>query len=74
MCVGVPGQVIEIEGSQAKINFQGNVLTINMGLVDAKLGDYVLVHAGCALEVLNKDSAQELLELWDELEDAVNET
>jgi hydrogenase expression/formation protein HypC len=40
-----------------------------VGLVDTKLGDYVLVHAGCAIEVMTKDKAMELIELFQEIED-----
>lgn len=73
MCVAVPGRVIEINGAAGKVDFGGNLLNINLGLVDAKVGDYVLVHAGCALEVLAEDRANELLRLFEELQEALNE-
>ncbi len=68
MCVALPGKVIEITGTTGKVDFQGNVINVLLGVVDAKIGDYVLVHAGCAIEVMKQDAAEELLELFKELE------
>ena len=73
MCVAVPGKVVEIKGITGMVDFGGNVININMGLVDAKAGDYVLVHAGCALEVLAEDRANELMSLFKEIQEALNE-
>ena len=68
MCVAIPGKVIEITDTIGKVDFQGNIVKVNLGIVDAQIGDYVLVHAGCALEVMKQDAAQELLDLFKELE------
>ncbi len=68
MCVAVPGKVIEINGFQGKVDFQGNIVDVSMALVDAKIGDYVLVHAGCAIETVKEEAAQEILSLFAELE------
>lgn len=73
MCVAVPGKVIEKKGAAGKVDFGGNILDINLGLVDAEVGDYVLVHAGCALEVLAEDKANELIRLFEELQEVLNE-
>lgn len=68
MCIAVPGRVVEIEDNIAKVDFKGNTVRVNTGIVDPKVGQYVLVHAGCAIEVMEKDKAQELIDLFDELE------
>jgi hydrogenase expression/formation protein HypC len=68
MCVALPGIVREIEGDTAKVDFKGNIIKVFLGLVDAKRGDYILVHAGCAIEIMKKDSAEELMEILEELE------
>lgn len=73
MCVAVPGKVVKIEGDLGKVDFNGNLLDIRMGLVKAKPGDYVLVHAGCALEVLKKDQAEEMIALFKELESLLDD-
>lgn len=73
MCVAVPGKVIEINGDFAKINIMNNITEANIKLVDVKLGDYVLVHAGCVLEVMKKDAAEELLEIFEALGEEFDE-
>lgn len=73
MCVAVPGKVMEIKGTTGKVDFGGNTIDVNLGLVDAAPGDYVLVHAGCALEVIDEDKVSELIKLFEELQEALNE-
>lgn len=68
MCIAVPGKVIEINESTAKVDFSGNKVDVNIGLVKPKVGQYVLVHAGCAIEVMDKEKAEELIEIFSELE------
>jgi hydrogenase expression/formation protein HypC len=70
MCIAIPGKIISVEGQQAKVDFSGNVININVGLIEPRIGQYVLVHAGCAIEVMEKDKADELLTLFTELEEA----
>lgn len=67
MCIAVPGKVISLEENRAKVDFDGNLVDVNIGLVEPKIGQYVLVHAGCAIEVMNKDKAQELIDLFAEI-------
>lgn len=52
----------------AQVDFKGNTVNVNVGLVDPQPGQYVLVHAGCAIEVMEKDKAEEIIELFAELE------
>lgn len=68
MCVAVPVEVIEITGSDAKVNYGGVKRTINIDLVeDVQLGDYVLLHAGCAMQKIDKEEAEKTLEILREL-------
>jgi hydrogenase expression/formation protein HypC len=73
MCVAVPGKVIEINGDLAKVNIMNNITEANVKFVSVKLGDYVLIHAGCVLEVLKKDMAEEMLELFEALGEEFDE-
>lgn len=73
MCVAVPGRVIEIDGNIAKVDIMNNICEANIQLISAKVGDYVLIHAGCALEVIKKDLAEEMLELFSLIEEGANE-
>ena len=73
MCVAIPGLVVETDGIVGKVDFQGNILNVNMAIVDSKIGDYVLVHAGCAIEVVSKSRAEEIAQIFAELESIHNE-
>jgi hydrogenase expression/formation protein HypC len=72
MCIAVPGKVISIENNFAQVDFNGNLVRVNTGLIEPNVGDYVLVHAGCAIEVMDKDKAQEIIDLFAELEEMAN--
>ena len=74
MCIAVPGRDVEITDNIAKVDFNGNTVKVNTGIVDPKVGQYVLVHAGCAIEVMEKDKAQELIDLFDEIESLEQES
>ena len=67
MCLAVPGEIRSVEGAVAKVDFGGVTRTANLSLVDAKVGDYVIVHAGYAIQVLDKDEAEKTLEVFREL-------
>ncbi len=67
MCVAAPGKVIEINDDTAVIDYNGNKVNANKGIVDIKIGDYVLVHAGLIIQVLPEDEAKNMLELFEEL-------
>ncbi|MBR2511945.1 MAG: HypC/HybG/HupF family hydrogenase formation chaperone [Firmicutes bacterium] len=71
MCVAIPGKVISVEGNRAKADFSGNIVDVNTGLVEPKVGQYVLVHAGCAIEVMEKEKAEEIIELFADLDDII---
>ena len=68
MCIAIQGKVESIDGNMAKVDFNGNLVNVNTGIIEPEVGQYVLVHAGCAIEVMEKDKAQELIDLFAELE------
>lgn len=68
MCLGIPVKIIEIEGLKGKAEFGGIIREVNLGLVeDIGVGDYVIVHAGFALQKLDEFEAQETLRLLEEI-------
>lgn len=73
MCVAVPGKVVELLNDRAIVDINGSKLKIDISLINAKMGDYVLVHAGCGLEVLKEDTAKEMIQLFKDLEEAMYE-
>lgn len=73
MCVAIPGRVMEIRGDYASVNVMDNITDVNIRLVDVEIGDYVLIHAGCAIEVISGETAYEVLQLFSKLEEKVYE-
>ncbi len=71
MCVAIPGKIISIDGDTAVVSFGGTEMKANVAMVDAEIGKYVLVHAGCAIEVMAEDQAKELIDLFSELDEIV---
>jgi len=68
MCLAIPAKVIEVQGDVAKVDFgQGIVRDVNVTLVEAHVGEYVLVHAGYAIQVIDQEAAEETLRLWEEI-------
>ena len=74
MCLAIPAEVKEIKGETAIVDFGGVVNEVDVTLVEAKVGDYVLVHAGYAIQVLNREDAMETLRLWREILKSEEET
>lgn len=68
MCIAIPGKVVELSDNFAKVDFNGNLVSVNTGIIEPEIGQYVLVHAGCAIEVMEYDKAREMIELFEELE------
>ena len=69
MCIASSGTVIEKKGHKAKVDFGGNVIEAEAGLTECKAGDRVLVHAGCIIQRLTEDEAQEMDEIMKLIED-----
>lgn len=67
MCLAIPAKILEIHDQRAKVDFGGTVREVNISLVNANVGEYVVVHAGFAIEKLNEKEAQETLGLWHEI-------
>ena len=68
MCLAVPGKVLEIDGTTARVDFgHGAVREVDVSLVDVTVGKYVLVHTGYAIQIMEEDEAKASLNLWDEI-------
>jgi len=68
MCLAIPAKVLSVKDEVAQVDFGNGVLReVNVMLVEAGIGDYVLVHAGYAIQVLDQKEAEETLRLWDEI-------
>lgn len=79
MCLAIPGKIVEFIDRDdsvfkiGKVSFEGIIKKINLGLVpEAKKGDYVLVHVGVAMSVVDEEEAKRTMDFLkgtDELED-----
>ncbi len=68
MCLAIPAKIMSLQGEKAQVDFgQGVLRDVNVSLVEAKQGDYVLVHAGYAIQVLEEKEALETLSLWSDV-------
>ncbi|MBN2520479.1 MAG: HypC/HybG/HupF family hydrogenase formation chaperone, partial [Bacteroidales bacterium] len=69
MCLSVPAKIISIEGDKAQVSIGGTVVDAGLHLIEnAKIGDYVLIHTGFAIQKLSEEEAKETLELFKEFE------
>ena len=74
MCRAVPMRIDSIDGTQAWVDMGGVRRDVSLVLTpEAREGDYVLIHTGFAISVLNEAEAQETLALFAELEEATRE-
>ncbi len=69
MCVAATGKVVKIENEIAEVDFNGNIVRAHTGIVNVKIGDDVLVHAGLVIQVMNQKDAEEMRKLFEELEE-----
>jgi len=70
MCLAIPGKIIKIEQQLddifriAKVSFDGIVKEVNLAMVpNAKVGDYVLVHVGSAISIVDEEEAKRTMEI-----------
>ncbi|NIP33644.1 MAG: HypC/HybG/HupF family hydrogenase formation chaperone [Thermoplasmata archaeon] len=66
MCLAVPAKVLSVEGDTAQVDFGGASRAVNVSLVRVVPGQYVIVHAGFAISVMDEAEAMESLETWRE--------
>lgn len=76
MCLAIPGLVLSIGGAElertGKVQFAGIEKTVNLSFVpEAIAGDYVLVHVGVALSVIDKTEAQRVFSLLEQMGEAM---
>ena len=68
MCLSIPAKIISIEGNMAKVSLGGSEVSASLQLVDdVKVGDYVLLHTGFAIEKIDEVEAMETMKLLKEI-------
>jgi len=64
MCLAIPAKVLTIKDKQAKVDFGNMQKEINLGVTKARVGDYVLVSSGFAVEIISEKDALKILKEW----------
>jgi hydrogenase expression/formation protein HypC len=74
MCLAIPALVKSIEGSEAEVEIGGVSRRASIMLTpEVKVGDYVLLHTGYAINVIDEEEAQRTLELFREIAESVED-
>lgn len=74
MCLGIPLKIVEINDKEAMGELNGIKRKVRVDLLpNLKLGDYVMVHAGFAIEVMDEENAKETLEAVKEIEEVMKD-
>jgi hydrogenase expression/formation protein HypC len=74
MCLSIPAKILSIDGSMAEVSAGGAIFKAGLHLIEnAAVGEYVLLHAGFAIQKINEKEAAETLNLFDQLKNSLNE-
>ncbi len=74
MCLAVPGRVLEIKSTLATVDFgHGTIRDVDISLVDVAVDQYILVHTGYAIQVMDEKEAKASLDLWRDILDRLKE-
>jgi hydrogenase expression/formation protein HypC len=68
MCLSIPAKIVSIEGEMAKVSIGGAIIDASLSLIeDAKIGEFVLLHTGFAIEKISEEEAAETMRYLHEL-------
>ncbi len=68
MCLAIPMKLIKIEGNKGLVELSGVQKEISLDLLgEVEIGDYLIIHAGFAIERLNEEEAKKTLAIWEEI-------
>ncbi|MFO8235828.1 MAG: HypC/HybG/HupF family hydrogenase formation chaperone [Bacteroidales bacterium] len=68
MCISIPAKIISIQENMAKVSMEGNEYSVGIQMLDdVKVGDYVLIHTGFAIQKISEQEAKETLKIIEEM-------
>ena len=74
MCLAVPAKIKSIKNSMANVEISGVTYEASLMLTpEAKIGDYVIIHAGFAIQILDQQEAEDTLKLFQDIDRAIEE-
>lgn len=70
MCLSIPAKIISVDGDMAEVSAGGAIFRAGLQMVsDARVGDYILMHAGFAISKISEEDVHEILRLFEEMND-----
>jgi len=73
MCLSIPALILSISGDTAEVSAGGSVFVAGIQMIqDARPGDYILLHAGFAIQKISEEQALETIRIIDEMNDYLN--
>lgn len=74
MCLSIPAKIVSIEGTMAEVSAGGALFKAGLHMIEnAEVGDYILLHAGFAIQKISEKEAAETLKLFEEMNNSLNE-
>jgi hydrogenase expression/formation protein HypC len=71
MCLSIPARIVSIEGKMAEVSAGGTIFRAGLHMIeDACIGDYILLHAGFAIQKISEKEAAETLKILEEMKNA----
>jgi hydrogenase expression/formation protein HypC len=73
MCLSIPAKIVSIDGNMAEVSAGGAIFKAGLHLIeDARVGDFILLHAGFAIQKISEKDAAETLRLFADMNDSLN--
>ena len=74
MCLSIPARIVSIDGSMAEVSAGGAIFKAGLHMIEnAKVGDYILLHAGFAIQKISENEAEETIRLFEEINTSLND-
>ena len=74
MCLSIPARIVSINGNMAEVDAGGAVFKAGLHIIEnAKVGDYILLHAGFAIQIISEKEAAETLKILEEMNNSLKE-
>ena len=74
MCLSIPARIVSIEGNMAEVSAGGTIFKAGMHMIEnAVVGDYILLHAGFAIQKISEKEAEETLKIIEEINNSLND-
>ena len=74
MCLSIPAKIVSIDGDMADVSVGGTIFKAGLQMImDPKPGEYILLHAGFAIQKLSEEEAAETLRILKEMNDIMND-